>query len=279
MMKKITQQNLILSIIENLIRSNFYFFIFFRFLANKFFTKIIYETDFKFLNYINDLKFFKNKIILDIGGNDGISIKTIRKFTKNKIISFEPNQKNYLKILNLKKKINKIQVYNTALSNKRLEKKSIYEAYFKTYHLSPFDSLSKKNVLKHLKQSLFIKNIEKKITIKKSIIKTKKLDEFKVSPCFVKIDIQGHEYECVLGSLQTIKKNKPILMIEYDKRIIRQIYKILKKLNYKKFFFISKNKILYEHSNEKVFNILFIHKNLINKIKSKIKINLINDNY
>ena len=58
MMKKITQQNLILSIIENLIRSNFYLFIFFRLPSIKFFTlKIIYETDFKFLNYINDLKF------------------------------------------------------------------------------------------------------------------------------------------------------------------------------------------------------------------------------
>ena len=68
-------------------------------------------------------------------------------------------------------------------------------------------------------------------------------------------------------------------MIEYDKKIIKKIYKILKKLNYKKFFFISKDKILYEHSNEKVFNILFIHENLINDIKSNIKINLIDDNY
>ena len=144
MIKKITQQNLILSIFENLVRSNFYLFIFVRFLTNKFFAKLIYETDFKFINYIKNLNFFKNKTIIDIGGNDGISIKAIRKFTNNKIISFEPNQKNYSKIFGLKKKIDKIQVHNIALSNKKLDKVLIYEAYFKTYHLSPFDSLSKK---------------------------------------------------------------------------------------------------------------------------------------
>lgn len=279
MIKKITQQNLILSLIENLVRSDFYLFIFFRFLTNKFFAKLIYETDFKFINYIKNLDFFKNKAIIDIGGNDGISIKAIRKFTNNKIISFEPNKKNYSKILNLKKKIDKIQVYNIALSNKKLDEVSIYEAYFKTYHLSPFDSLSKKNVIKHLRQSLLIKNIEKKITIRRSVIKTRKLDMFKFSPCFIKIDIQGHEYECVIGSIQTIRKKKPILMIEYDKKITKQIYQKLKKLNYKKFFFISKDKILYEHNDEKVFNILFIHEKLIKNIRNNIKINLIDDNY
>ncbi len=278
MIKKITQQNFILSLLENLVRSNFYLFIFFRYLTNKLFAKLIYETDFKFIYYINNFSFFKNKIILDIGANDGISVKAIRKFTKNKIISFEPNEKNFSKILKLQKKIDKIHVYKIALSNRKLKNVSIYEAYFKKYHLSPFDSLSKKNVIKHLKQSLFIKNIEKKISIHNSIVKTRKLDEYKLSPCFIKIDIQGHEYECILGSLNTIKINKPILMIEYDKKIINKIYTKLIKLNYKKFFFVAKEKKLYEHKNEKVFNILFIHRSLISKIKKNIKIELINDN-
>ena len=63
MKKKITQQNLILSIIENLIRSNLYLFILFRYLTNKYFAKLIYETDFKFINCIKNLNFFKKKLL------------------------------------------------------------------------------------------------------------------------------------------------------------------------------------------------------------------------
>jgi len=279
MIKKITQQNLILSLFENLVRSNLYSFIFFRFVTNKFFARLIYETDFKFIHYVRNLNFFRNKTILDIGANDGISIKAIRKFANNKIISFEPNKKNFSKIINLSKKIKKIQAYNVALSNKKLNKVSIYEAYYKKYHLSPFDSLSKKNVIKHLKDSLFIKKIDKQIIIKSSTIRLRKLDEFKLSPSFIKIDIQGHEYECVLGSLQTIKKNKPIIMIEFDNKIIKKIFNKLKKYEYKKFFYIANKKKLYEHKNEKVFNVFFIHNSLINKIKKNINIKLIDDNY
>ena len=46
---------------------------------------------------------FKKKLIIDIGANDGISIKIIRKFVKNKIASFEPNIQNYKKIQKLNK--------------------------------------------------------------------------------------------------------------------------------------------------------------------------------
>ena len=80
-MKKITQQNNFLILIENFIRSNIYLFIFFRYVTNKFFAKIIYETDFKILLYLRNFNFF-NKSIIDIGANDGISIKVIRKFVK-----------------------------------------------------------------------------------------------------------------------------------------------------------------------------------------------------
>ena len=68
-------------------------------------------------------------------------------------------------------------------------------------------------------------------------------------------------------------------MIEFDNKIIEKIYNKLKKLNYKKFFYIAKKKKLYEHKNEKVFNVFFIHNSLISKIKKNIKIKLIDDNY
>ena len=270
-MKKITQQNNLLSIIENLVRSNIYLFIFIRYLTNKLFAKIIYETDFKILFYLKHFKFFSKKTIVDIGANDGISIKAIRKFVKNKIFSFEPNKINYKKISKLKTRMKTLITYNLGLSNKSSNKTYIYEAHYKKYHLSPFDSLLKKNVIKHLKSSLFIKDIEKKINIKKSLIKLKKLDDFKLSPSFIKIDVQGHEFECIIGALKTINKYRPIIMIEFDKKIINKIDKRLKKIGYLKFYFKADKIMLLKHKNEKVFNIFFIHNSLTSKISKKIK--------
>ena len=269
-MKKITQQNNLLSLIENLVRSNIYLFIFFRYLTNRFFAKIIYETDFKILFYLKNLKFF-SKSIIDIGANDGISIKAIRKFVKNKIYSFEPNKINYKKISKLKTRMKTLATYNLGLSNKSSNKIYIYEAHYKKYHLSPFDSLLKKNVIKHLKNSLFIKDIVNKVKIRKSLIKLKRLDDFKLSPSFIKIDVQGHEFECIIGALKTINKYRPIIMIEFDKKIINKIDKRLKKIGYLKFYFKADKIMLLKHKNEKVFNIFFIHNSLISKIKKKIK--------
>ena len=76
-------KNIILKIFENIVRSNLYVFIFFRYITNKFFYKYIYESDFKILKYLKNSNFFlknNNKIILDLGANDGISIKAIRNF-------------------------------------------------------------------------------------------------------------------------------------------------------------------------------------------------------
>ena len=85
-----------------------------------------------------------------------------------------------------------------------------------------------------LKKSLYVKNLLKKITIKKETLNTFKLDKFNYNPLFVKIDIEGHEFECIKGSLKTIKRSKPILMVEYDKKICDKIFMLLKRYNYQR---------------------------------------------
>ncbi len=276
-MKEITQQNIILKIFENIVRSNLYVFIFFRYITNKFFYKYIYESDFKILKYLKNSNFFlknNNKIILDIGANDGISIKAIRNFVSDiAICSIEPSKKNFEKLKKLKKKINNLKIYNYAVSNKSSKKKiCLFQPFYKNFALSPFDSLTIENVFKSMKSSLFIKNIKKKIHIKKSLVKITKVDNLNLRPCFMKIDIQGHEYHCIMGSLKTIKKHIPIIMVEIenDLKAEKKIYKVLKKLNYRRFIFRSKEKLLKEHKGEKSLNIFFVHKKTLNQINSEI---------
>jgi FkbM family methyltransferase len=260
-----TQQNFFLKILENFIRSNIYLFIFLRFITNVLFSKYIYETDFKILKILNKNHYFDNlkKPIIDIGANDGISYKSIRNFLhKNLIISFEPIKINFKKLKILKNKDKNYKIHNCGLSNVNIKKK-VQIPYFKKYLLSSFAGIDKVSVISKLKSSLNIKNLLKKINFKSEIIKLKKLDDFNFNPSFIKIDIEGHEYECIMGGLKTIKKNKPILLIEYDRNTNKKINKILKKINYKSYYYDNKINSIKLHNKEKIFNIIYIPKNII----------------
>jgi len=259
-MRVVSQQNLFLKFLEEFFRSNLYLFIFFRFITSFFFSKIIFDTDFNFLNYISKNKLLKNKILLDVGGCDGMSIKIMRKFTKNKIYSFEPIYESFMKLKKLEKKNSKLRAFNFGLSNKN-KTMFMYKLFFKEFHLSPYDSLYKKDIFLRIKKSLFVKNIKKKIHFKREKILLRKLDNLKLNPCFIKVDIEGHEYKFVQGALQTIKKYTPIIMMEYEKKNCEKVFSLLKKNYYQKYFWNDKKKKLIKHKCENVFNIFFITNN------------------
>lgn len=267
-----TQQNFILKFLERLVRSNLYIFLLSRFFVNKFFSKYIYETDFNVLEILKKKKYFSNKKkqIIDIGANDGISYKSIRKFLKNNtIISYEPQKYKFNDLKFLKKKDKNYLIYNFALSDNNSNDKKIFVPLYKKYMLSYFAGINKKEVIFRLKKSLFVKNLLKKISFKTLKIKIRKLDNFNLNPSFIKIDVEGHEYECILGAMKTIKKYKPILLAEYNQRLNIKILSLLKKFNYKGYYFDNKLKDLKPHYKKNVFNIFYIDKNKANIILKK----------
>ena len=259
-----TQGNLILNFLEKVCRSNIYLFIISRYLIGKYFSKFIFDVDFNIIKILERQNYFKDdKVIIDIGANDGMSYQIIRKFTINtRIISFEPILENFKVLKKIKNKDKLFNCHNKALSNKNIKKK-IFTPFFKKYPITQMAGVNRKGVLNRLKKSLYINDIKKKILIKESFVRTKKLDNFKFKPSFIKIDIEGHEYECILGALNIIKKYKPIIMVEYDKKICDKIFNILRKHKYEKFIYNKFTQEIEKFKNQKIFNIFFINKNLI----------------
>ena len=256
-----TQQGRYLKIFERMVRSNLYLFIFSRYMVNKFFSNYIFESEFKILKILEKNLYFKDlrRPIIDIGANDGISYKSIRNFLKKKlIISFEPLVSKFNELKNLKNKDKNYIIYKYGLSDKISKNINLYVPYYKKYELTPFSGVNKKSVISRLKESLFVKNLLNKINFKIASIKIKKLDDFNFKPDLIKIDVEGHEYECILGSLKTIKKNKPILIIEYNKKINIKILKILKKFKYNAYFYNNNDDTIKKYDGRKVFNIIYI---------------------
>ena len=263
-----TQNNYFLNLLEKFCRSNIYIFLLSRYIVGKFFSKYIYDSDFKIINFLNKKNIFekKNGIILDIGANDGMSYYIIRKFSKNtKIISFEPNNTNFKKLKKIEKIDRLFKCKNFALSNKN-KIQNFFTPFFKNFPISQISGISKDGVKARLKESLFVKDLFKKIVLKKEKLITKKLDIFNYKPCFIKIDIEGHELECVKGSLKTIKKHTPILMIEYDKKICNKIYLLLKKYKYQRFIYNNVDDKIEKFKFQKIFNIFFINQKFLKQI-------------
>ena len=74
-------------------------------------------------------------------------------------------------------------------------------------------------------------------------INSKRIDDinFKNKISFIKIDVEGHEIEVINGAKLTIKKNKPILLVEieeqHSKKKVDESINYINKLGYKSFYY------------------------------------------
>lgn len=68
------------------------------------------------------------------------------------------------------------------------------------------------------------------------------LDSLNLSPSFIKMDVQGFEYDVLLGGLETLKRSRPVMIIELEdsngsiptsfKNSKANSFKLLEELNY-----------------------------------------------
>jgi FkbM family methyltransferase len=152
-------------------------------------------------------KFCKlNKIfLLDCGANYGFySFYTASLSTKNKVIAFEASMntsKEFQANLALNNFKN-IKLKNLAITNK--------ENNFLNFNESIKDWESS------LRDNSFAEFSLQKIKTTKIdyILKNKKLHKYFL---FIKLDIEGSEFDAIKGSLETIKKYSPLIIIEFSK--------------------------------------------------------------
>ena len=116
---------------------------------------------------------------------------------------------------NLTSIIKNIKAHNLALSNDKgnvdlkiqLRKKSFFKFNFEDYYECGLATINKE------------KNLDDK-EIHTFNIKKERLDSFQFNNKvgFIKIDVEGHEQKVLEGSIKTLEKNHPNLLIEIEKR-------------------------------------------------------------
>lgn len=153
-------------------------------------------------------------IFFDIGSYNGLfSVVLGNKFPNLTINSFEPNPANYNRT-NFNVSLNKldnISTYNMGISNKTGMLDFYIPNDLSMTTVSSFDSSFYSN---HSNTPSITKSIE--VTSLDSFCK-----ENNSYPEFIKIDVEGHEYEVLSGALHILEKHKPLILCEIFTKMYR----------------------------------------------------------
>jgi len=159
------------------------------------------------------------RVAIDIGAHIGlVSNQLSQKFQQVESFELNPSICKCLEINMFKKECNNVTIHNCGLGN---EKKLVSLKY------KAKDTLDKRSFGVHVDE-------------KPGDILVKSLDSFNFKNVdFIKIDTEGYEPLVLLGALVTIKKFKPVIMLEnkgYSKRYgyeEESVLEILKPFGYK----------------------------------------------
>ena len=151
-------------------------------------------------NFINTIS-EEIKVCLDIGANIGNYSKLLLNKTNAKVYAFEPMEKSFEELKKIKEQYkDRFFIEKLALGNED-GVKQIYSAN---------DKSEKASLEKNLEKLSFID----KNNLKKFDVSIKKIDSLNffdtnIKVDFLKIDVEGHEYEVIQGAKKFIDFNSP----------------------------------------------------------------------
>jgi FkbM family methyltransferase len=171
-----------------------------------------HERDFEVIRLLNK---YENSFV-DVGANQGQCIESILIFRPNaQIVAFEANPCLAEKLRRRYAARPNIRIYPTGLGDRPGE----FSLYIPSYNGYVYDGLASfdrdasegwlSNAIYGFKKS--------KHTVHEVQCKSETLDSFHLAPDFLKIDVQGWEYNVLIGARETLAQHEPVLLIEiYD---------------------------------------------------------------
>ena len=175
----------------------------------------------------------KELLFVDIGTNRGEAIQSMITMQKNcKVVGFEPNPIVFAKTAKVYRNARQVTLHNCGLG-KENGAFTLYLPFFRKFMFDGLASFNKAEASDWLKGRIFGYKSEL-LHIKEINCEVKKLDDFNLSPYFIKIDVQGLEYEVLLGSQETLKRSQPSLLIETPSE---NVMNLLQGFGYKPYYF------------------------------------------
>lgn len=170
-------------------------------------------------------------LVIDVGANIGWYALNLSKFlTNGQVMAFEPFSKNHLALVsNIEaNQFKNIKVFQIGLGNKNEKLQIRYN--------SADDNLGMASI------NLATYDYSEDIEVKRLDDFTSQMDLTKLK--FIKMDIEGFEFEALLGMTEILEKHKPLLLIEQDENVLQyktpevveKLDDLLKAIGYKKYW-------------------------------------------
>ena len=180
------------------------------------------EEGFDFLSSVKKLG--ADSVALDVGANDGTSIRMIRQFHPSvRIVAFDPVTKPSFDLED-------IDFHSVALSN-HAGVMEIFTPTVRNYRLTQYSSLQKEKLLEQAIHDLGVRPSQ--VQIDSKLVHVCTLDSLNLRPSFVKIDVEGGEMEVLQGAKITIENFLPVVLIEIQsEKTFKNVEKFLSEFGY-----------------------------------------------
>lgn len=153
-------------------------------------------------------------LALDIGGNWGQSVEALKKYARpDKIVTFEPNPTLAARLSRNYGKRESVGVQQVALSEAK-GKFSLHIPRYRQFEYDGLASLDCDEAEKWLNESQMARFDPGKLAIETCEVAVERLDSYDYSPDIIKIDVQGLEESVARGGIETIKRSRPVMIVE-----------------------------------------------------------------
>jgi FkbM family methyltransferase len=143
--------------------------------------------------------------ILDVGSNDGTSIRMFRRyFPLVKIFAVDP-------ITTPRFKLKNVTLIKAALSDKAGIRKLV-TPIVSGKQLTQYSSFYKEKMISQICSDMAL--LETEVSTIETEVSFNTIDNLGVDPFFIKIDVEGAELEVLKGSLNVIKMYNPVVLVE-----------------------------------------------------------------
>lgn len=181
-----------------------------------------HETDFELLK---QLTYPENAILIDVGANRGEALQSMLNACPRgvKLVAFEPNPLVFNQLKKHFKTHKNITLHPVGLGSER-KILNLFVPFYRNWMFDGLASFNQQEARDWLKNRMWRFN-SSLLSVRSVTCSIQPLDAFELSPCFVKIDVQGFELEVLKGMKNTIKRSLPILLIENLQRPEKEFLK------------------------------------------------------
>ncbi|MGK9230654.1 FkbM family methyltransferase [Inquilinus limosus] len=169
-------------------------------------------------------------LFLDVGANRGWATHSIRILCPHvRIEGFEPNPDMARRLAHVYRPPDAL--HRVALSSQAGEL-PLYVPMYRGLAFDGLASLSETEARRWLSADTLFGFDPRCIGIRRIAVRVATLDSFGIDPFFIKIDVQGHEYDVIAGGLATIAASKPIIFAESQVLDIARVLELLSEWDY-----------------------------------------------